>query len=217
MVWQRFLFSRPVVWGLASLSFACLLGHFYELWSMRLFACLILPPATALLAYIAYAARHQPAGVQSPYTWVVQGALGGVLAAVIYDLFRLPFVLSGYPLFAVFPKFGQMLLYGTLNNDTGPAVQAAGWIYHFSNGAALGIMFLAMITRTSWRALFWGAIAWAAMVEVFLLLTPYYSFFQLKLPFPIFLALTFSAHIIFGLTLGWWCWRRLRPTIATKI
>lgn len=205
------LSGRIGVWGLASMSFACLLGHFYGFWSMRLFACTVLPLATALLVYIAYINRQQPAGVQNPYTWIVEGALGGLFAAVIYDLFRLPFVLSGYPLFGVFPKFGQMLL-GAASTDTGAAVQITGWAYHFSNGMALGIMFLAMVPRPSLRALFWGAVAWAAMVEILLLLTPYYAFFKLKLPFNTFLVLTLSAHLVFGCALGLWCWRRLKLT-----
>jgi hypothetical protein len=195
-----FLTSRPAVFLLASLSFACLLGEFYNVWSMRLFVCWVFPPAIALLVW---AARRDA----KARTWIVQGALGGIFAAVVYDLFRLPFVLNGYPLFGVFPRFGQMLL-SAAPTDFGPAVQIAGWVYHFSNGAALGIMFLAMVTRPTPRVLMWSAAAWALCVEIFLLLTPYYSFFKLKLNYSEFLLLTLSAHLIFGIALGWWCQRR---------
>ncbi|MBV9471047.1 MAG: hypothetical protein JOZ57_17555 [Abitibacteriaceae bacterium] len=121
------LTSRPVVWALASMSFACLLGQFYGLWSMRFFACSVLPVATAALIYSAMASRKTAAttsgaAVPDAYTWIVEGALGGLFAAVVYDLFRLPFVLHGYPLFGVFPKFGQMLL-GAAPTDMGLAVQ----------------------------------------------------------------------------------------------
>jgi len=201
-------FSRLTIFLLASLSFACLLGTFYGLWGMKPFACLVLVPATLVLAGIAVATRNRPRGVSSPCTWIVEGALAGVAAAVIYDLFRLPFVLNGYPLFAVFPKFGQMLL-GAAPTDTGAAVQVTGWAYHFSNGAALGIMFLAMVATASKKVLFWGAVAWAVVVEILLLATPYYSFFDLRLPFGIFLALTLSAHIVFGVALGLWFALRL--------
>jgi hypothetical protein len=95
-----FLTSRPAVSSSASLSFACLLGEFYNVWSMRLFACWVFPPAIALLVW---AARRDARA----RTWIVQGALGGIFAAVIYDLFRLPFVLNGYPLFGVFPSSGR--------------------------------------------------------------------------------------------------------------
>lgn len=202
---------RIGVWLLASMSFACLLGHLYGVWSMRLFACTVLPAATALLVWVAWRSRLEPRGVTNPYTWIVEGTVGGVVAAVAYDLFRLPFVLHGYPLFGVFPKFGQMLLGVT---DTGPLVQLIGWAYHFSNGMALGIMYLAMVSRPSLRTLVWGGMAWACAVELFLLLTPYYTFFKLEMPYTTFLALTFSAHLVFGAALGWWCRQRLAATMA---
>jgi hypothetical protein len=63
------------------------------------FGCWVLPPATALLVYIACRHRGRVANLDSPYTWIVQGAMAGVVAAGVYDLYRLPFVLSGAPLF----------------------------------------------------------------------------------------------------------------------
>lgn len=201
---------RAVVFALAFLSFACLLGQFFGVWSMHVFGCWVLPPATALLALIAWLTRHQPHGMKRPCTWIVQGALGGVLAAVAYDLYRLPFVLNGAPLFKVFPRFGQLLLGA---NEPAWLVQTLGWSYHFSNGAALGIMFLAMVARPSRRLLFWGALAWALFIEAMLLLTPYTQFFGLALDGR-FLFLTASAHAIFGITLGLWCRARLGEPAA---
>ena len=66
-----FLTSRPAVFLLASLSFACLLGEFYNVWSMRLFVCWVFPPAIALLVWIV----RRDAKAR---TWIVQGALGGI-------------------------------------------------------------------------------------------------------------------------------------------
>ena len=195
---------RVVVFTLAFLSFACLLGQFFGFWSMHLFGCWVLPPATALLGFIAWRARGEATGLGSARTWIVQGALGGLLAALAYDLYRLPFVLGGAPLFKVFPRFGELLL-----GASQPAwlVQTLGWSYHFSNGAALGIMFLALVATANRRVLFWGAVMWALFVEALLLLTPYTQFFGL--PFNgRFLFLTASAHLIFGVVLGAWCvWR----------
>jgi hypothetical protein len=195
---------RLLVFGLAFLSFACLLGQFYNLWTMRVFGCWVLPPATLLLAFIAWTKRRERTP-GSPYTWIVQGTIGGLIAAVTYDLYRLPFVLNGAPLFKVFPKFGQLLL-----GADGPMwlAQILGWTYHFSNGAALGIMFLAMTTRPHPRLLFWGAVAWALFIEMSLLLTPYAGFFGLPLNGR-FIFLTLTSHLIFGLTLGWWCRRKV--------
>jgi hypothetical protein len=200
----RTILSRLTVFALAFLSFACLLGQFYGLWSMRWFGCWVLPPATVLLAVIAYFGRARPTGARSPYACIVDGAVGGLIAAVAYDLCRLVFVLHGAQLFKVFPRFGELLLCA---DDPRWLVQPLGWAYHFSNGAALSIMFLAMVPRASSRIMFWGAVGCALFVETGLLMTPYASFFGL--PFDgRFLFLTASAHVVFGITLGVWCsWR----------
>jgi hypothetical protein len=194
-------YLRALVFCLAFLSFACLLGQFFGFWTMHFFGCWVLPPATALLAIIAYATRRQPRDARSPFTWIIQGALGGVVAALAYDLYRLPFVLAGVPLFKVFPRFGQLLL-----GAEGPTwlIQLLGWTYHFSNGAALGIMFVAVVSGASRRILFWGAIVWALFIELMLLLTPYTRFFGLKLDAR-FIFLTVTAHLVFGIVLGLWC------------
>lgn len=209
---NRVLGSRAVVFVLAWLSFGCLLGQFYGLWTMHLFGCWVLPPATALLAVAAYRHRGEPAGLRSPWTWIVHGAVGGIVAAVAYDLYRLPFVLNGAPLFQVFPRFGELLLGGT---EPRWLVHGLGWTYHFSNGVALGIMFLVMASCFRRPALFWGAVAWAVLVEAMLLLTPYASFLGLKLDGR-FLFLTASAHIVFGMVLGLYCRVRVggRATVS---
>jgi hypothetical protein len=192
---------RPLVFFVAFLSFACLFGQFYGVWTMRWFGCWVLPPATLLLAVIAWLFRDQSFGVRSPQTWIVEGALGGFIAAIAYDGYRLIFVLQGAPLFKVFPRFGELLLGA---DEPRWLVHLLGWAYHFSNGAALGIMFLAFIWRPSARLLFWGAIAWAMVVETVLLLTPYPKFFGL--PFDgRFIVLTLTAHLVFGVVLGLWC------------
>jgi hypothetical protein len=150
---KSFVSSRPAVFLLASLSFACLLGEFYNVWSMRLFACWVFPPAIALLVWIV----RRDAKAR---TWIVQGRTGGIFAAVVYDLFRLPFVLNVTRCLVCFRVSGKCC-WMPAPTDFGPAVQVAGWIYHFSNGAALGIMFLAMAVRPTPRVLMWGAAVWA--------------------------------------------------------
>ncbi len=209
----QFLGKRSVVFGLAWLSFGCLLGHFYGLWTMHLFGCWVLPPATLLLAFCAYSHRTDPAGLRSPFTWITQGTAGGIVAALAYDLYRLPFVLSGEPLFKVFPRFGELLL-----GRTQPVwlVNTMGWTYHFSNGAALGIMFLVMASYWRRPPFFWGAVLWAVFVEAMLLLTPYATSFGLKLNGR-FLFLTATAHLIFGAVLGFYCRWKLRDRVPVAV
>jgi len=206
------LVQRAIVFLLASLSFACLLGQFYGLWTMHWFGCWVLPPAALNLAGIAWRDRGSASLAAGPRVWIVRGTIGGLIAALAYDLYRLPFVLGGAPLYKPFAEFGRLLLGGE-----GPPwlVQALGWTYHFSNGAALGIMFLAMVIRPTPRILFWGAVGWAMAVEAILLSTPYASFFGLSLDAK-FIFLTATAHAVFGIVLGLWCRGRMQAH-ASKV
>lgn len=204
---SRILSSKPAVFLLAWLSFGCLLGQFYGLWTMRFFGCWVLPPATVILIAVAYLHRDRPSGLTNPHTWIVEGALAGIISAVAYDVYRIPFVLAGAPLFKMFPRFGELLLGAT---EPRWLVEALGWTYHFSNGAALGIMFVVMAACFRRPPLFWGAVGWALFVEAMLLITPYAGFFGLTLNGR-FLLLTASAHLLFGVVLGLWLQRRLGP------
>lgn len=208
----RLPWSRGAIFFLASLSFACLLGQLYGVWSMRFFACWILAPATLLLAGMARASRNRRE-LRAPHVWITQGAIGGIVAAVAYDLYRLPFVLNGAPLFKVFPRFGQLIL-----DETEPSwlAHVLGWTYHFSNGAALGIMFLTLVPRPSPKVLFWGAVAWALVVECLLLVTPYATFFGLPLNRQ-FIFLTATAHLVFGVALGAWCLKKVVEINRPKV
>jgi hypothetical protein len=193
---------RTIAFLLASLSFACLLGTMWGFWPMRPFACIVFPPALLVLAVLARRSAK----------WIADGALAGIIAAIGYDLFRLPFVLSGIPLFKVFPQFGEMLLGA---NEPRWLVQLLGWTYHFSNGAALGVMFLALVPRPSRPKLFWGAVAFALGVELALLATPYPRFFGLALD-QRFIVLTLSAHLVFGIVLGAWLAFRWRSRSGAR-
>lgn len=184
---------RLAIFLLASQSFAALLGELYGLWSMQSYALLAMLPACLILGALAWG---RP--------WVVEGAVAGVVAALVYDLYRLPFVLNGAPLFRVFPRFGELLLGGS---EPVWLVQTLGWGYHFLNGASLGIMLLAMVTRP--RFLLWGGVIWGLVVEILLLATPYATFFGLETNAR-FLFLTASAHLVFGLALGLWLGWRMR-------
>lgn len=223
-------FTRFAVFTLAFVSFACLLGTMYGLWPMRAFACWIFPPTLAALAVFVGHGRD-PARF-----WIVEGALGGLVAAVAYDLFRLPFVLRGAPLFRPMTRFGELLIGAT---EPRWLVETTGWLYHFSNGAALGIMFLALLPwifkrraptaietrfksnlsstllgqlkRVAGHPAFWLAILWALLVELILLVTRYAEFLGLARNAR-FLTLTLCAHIVFGLTLGAWLALRLVKT-----
>src|SRR5438105_841869 len=83
---------RLVVVLLAASSIWCLLAEMYGLCSMRVFTIWILIPATIVL--YALAAWDRTAGDGTLWRGVVIGSVSGFLAAVAYDVFRLPFVFS---------------------------------------------------------------------------------------------------------------------------
>src|SRR5262245_57115281 len=84
--------ARIVVFLLASTSIACLLGEMYRLWPMRFFVLAIFLPACGALAAFALRDRWRCDG--QVYRVIVIGATAGFIAALSYDIFRLPFVYS---------------------------------------------------------------------------------------------------------------------------
>ena len=176
---------------------------------MRLFTLAILTPATALL--IVMAVLDARLGDWQLCRSVILGACAGLIAAIAYDLFRLPFVFArpwhlspAIPpmnLFKVFPRFGAMILGEPIEqNHYSLQARLLGWAYHFSNGITFGVMYIALIgdaCRRSWK---W-AIAMAVGLELGMLLTPYPRFFGITLT-ATFVMVTLAAHTIFGAAMG---------------
>jgi len=109
--------QRATVFLLAFTSIACLLLDLYGVCPMRAFALSVFAPA--LLVIAAMAASDWRKADRRLSRAILAGALGGLIAAIAYDVFRLPFVLvegdqvsfvPALPLFKVFPRFGAMLL-----------------------------------------------------------------------------------------------------------
>jgi len=207
--WQ----GRLIVFFLSASSIWCLLAEMYKLCDMQTFTIWILIPATVLL--IGIAVLDLAKGDRRLWRACLIGAIGGFLAAVAYDVFRLPWVLGfidhqgpawlRLPLFKVFPRFGAMILghpYTATQTDSQftLADHLVGWAYHFSNGITFGVMYMAMIGNATRRTWLWG-IVMAVGLEIFLLISPYSGFFAIKIT-AIFVAVTLSAHILFGIALG---------------
>jgi hypothetical protein len=104
-------------------------------------------------------------------------------------------------LFKVFPRFGAMILNQPLEQtEYSLGAQLVGWIYHFSNGATFGAMYMALVGDVTKRSWFW-AMLMAAGIELAMLVTPYPSFFGIPLT-ATFIAVTLVAHLIFGAVMG---------------
>ena len=198
--------TRIIVFLLASTSIASLLGEMYRLWPMRFFTLAVFVPACGAL--IAIALRDWLRGNASAGRIILIGAIAGFVAAVAYDIFRLPFIFStrwgltglipSLPLFKIFPQFGAMIL-GRVD-DSSLAASVTGWLYHFSNGVTFGVMYAAMVNG-QWRRRWPVAIVFAVGLELAMLFTPYPATFSIRVT-ATFVAVTLAAHLIFGITMG---------------
>ena len=205
--WNRS--GRGAVFLLAATSIACLLVDFYVLCPMRTFTLFIFLPALVLLATLAFANRLAGDGRLWRAVWM--GVIAGLLAAVAYDGFRLPFVFSRelgiesfvppLKLFKVFPRFGAMILGQPLEQSAySTSAHLIGWAYHFSNGATFGVMYLALIGEPARRHWAW-AVLMAVGLELGMLFTPYPGVFGIYIT-GVFIGVTLAAHLIFGMILG---------------
>jgi len=176
---------------------------------MRTFTLFVSIPA--LTALLGVAAADRLFGNRELWRGVVLGSWAGLIAAIAYDVFRLPFVfakslgvdsfLPAMNLFKVFPRFGAMILGQPIEQmNYSFAAHAVGWIYHFSNGITFGIMYVAMVGCASRRSWTWGVLM-AVGLELGMLLTPYSKFFSIPVS-ATFILVTLAAHTIFGTVMG---------------
>ena len=177
---------------------------------MRTFTLFVFLPAFVALIGLALADRFL--GNRQLWRAVMLGIWAGLIAAIAYDLFRLPFVFarelgieSFVPtlnLFKVFPRFGAMILGENIEQSTySMAAHVVGWIYHFSNGITFGAMYVAMVGCNSKPAWAWGVLM-AVGLELGMLFTPYPKFFSIPVSLT-FVLVTLAAHTIFGMVMGW--------------
>src|ERR1043165_8083111 len=81
---------RVIVFLLAATSIWCLLGEMYRLWPMRCFTLAVFVPEC--FALVVFAVYDKLRGDGSASRMILIGAIAGFLAAISYDIFRLPFV-----------------------------------------------------------------------------------------------------------------------------
>ena len=176
---------------------------------MRVFTIYVFAPALVLLVVCAVFDRVRGDGQLG--RGVMIGVAAGLIAAVAYDVFRLPFVFAKewnldsvvppLKLFKVFPRFGAMILGQPIEQPVySAAAHLLGWTYHFSNGATFGVMYLAMVGEGTRRH--WGwTVLMAVGLELAMLFTPYTAVFDIHLTAR-FVVVTLAAHLVFGVVMG---------------
>jgi len=139
---------------------------------------------------------------------VLRGLTAGLIAVLLYDGTRLPFVLlGGWPDFI--PRIGSWLL------DDPDAHWSVGYLWRYlGNGAGMGLAFAVLAPwipgRIDPRAagLGFGIAVWSGLLTV-LAFSPdgQDKMFQLT---PATFALSLLGHVVYGSVLGW-SWPRSRP------
>src|ERR1041385_496188 len=129
--------GRLLVFLLAATSIGCLLADFYGVCPMQRFAMFIFGPA--LLCLFALVWVNSGSGDHQLANSVLIGLASGLIAAVAYDIFRLPFVFANQlgiasvipplNLYKAFPRFGAMLLGQSIQQTNYSVVaQILGWM-----------------------------------------------------------------------------------------
>jgi hypothetical protein len=187
--------------------------------ALALFGFVPLPIATVVLVLPA-AGAAVAIGVRYPdYGWLaLRGYALGLLAVLIYDLSRVPGIVTGT--WADFiPNIGALLL----QRDDGHALLGYTWRW-LGNGAGMGMAFFLAYPLVARRlsvvpaAVLFGVGVWACLI-VTLLLAPQAQVLLFRLS-PFTLAFSLFGHLVFGGVLGLVMWRtqaNVRPYASASV
>lgn len=125
---------------------------------------------------------------------ITAGLLGGLVATVLYDLARVPFLAVGYRLFAPVNSYGILM---TAASTSSPLTDLLGWTYNFMNGVAFGVAYamFGLGRRRIW------AIPFAMALETMTIVTPYADVYGLRGKVDV-IAIAYGAHVFYGIALG---------------
>lgn len=173
------------------LPVGALLAWSYGLGSFRgWFLAVGVPPVLALVA-IGFRGGRDDARFRLA---LAAGTIGGLLGAIGYDLFRVPFAMAGLRVFAPIESYGVLILGA---DTSGPLTHFTGWAFHFLNGIGFGIAY-AMVALGRNR---WWAVGWAMVLETVTIVTPFAATYGLAGKAHL-IAIAYAAHVAYGLPLG---------------
>jgi hypothetical protein len=169
----------------ASLSLVALVAHVFGTLPMDFFLTFFGVPAAMLLLILGVVARRLDEAAF--VTDLVVGLIGGFVATVAYDAFRL--VINVTHLFD-YNGFVAIYIFGSwITEQPVSSLEAgiAGWIYHFWNGLSFGVCYALTFGNRHWV---WG-LGYGMFMEACMLGL-----------FPIFLQVSNQAHFIVVSMLG---------------
>lgn len=156
----------------------------------------VLIPSLLILLGIALYSRTAYPGL---YRRIVVGFAAGAIATVFLDFFRMLGVIHKWLPMDTTTMFGVMIL--GMGAPFG-VVLLVGFLYHFLNGAALGLFYTMVFGRVQW---YW-AVAWLLFVELGMMtlppMAPLVGPFGIRYMWPHLFLITLVAHIAFGVVLG---------------
>jgi hypothetical protein len=124
------------------------------------------------------------------------GFVGGLVGLLAYNGARwtLGMLLSTSPFYSI-SIFGSLI---TRRPAESVAAIVAGWLYHLSNGVTFGIIYTLIAGPARW----WFGLAWAAALELVMLITyPTSTLLQPQALAP-FVIVSLASHALFGAVLG---------------
>ena len=229
--------GRALIFLLAATSILCLIIDAEGYVTLRSFFFAILGPAYLALAAIAVLNRSKGDG--QLFRAIKFGAIAGIVGAIVFFIFRMPFVYSQqlgleqygirqYPFFNIYPRIGALILGQELKQPSYEFITyVIGWGYHLIRATSTGIMIAACVGELqthlhassarkplSWETGLCGALL-AVTIQSFLLLSPYAKLFSIQFT-PSFVFTLLFAHISFGISIGffysWYSYYRYRSS-----
>lgn len=182
--------------SVAPLIFPVAQAGFSTLSALALYALI---PSIILLAILAILAHKSHPLIARSIVW---GAISGAVATIALEVVRsIGFHLGGMP--GSLPKLMGVLLLNQFMTGPTTLSNIAGWVYHFWNGAAFGIVYV-LFVGTSRR---WAALIFGFVIGTIFMLSPVvralgvgYFGLEFSIGFPI---VVYLAHLAFGGALGW--------------
>lgn len=157
----------------------------------------LIPSVIALVVIYAYARRRFPSLSRT----LLFGALSGFGATFGLELVReIGLSMGGMP--GDLPKLMGVLLLDRFLDGPSTLSNAAGWGYHFANGASFGIILAMVLGKVRW----WVAVIYAQFIGVTFMLSPAVTALgigRFGVDFgPGFAVTVTAAHLAFGVILG---------------